>query len=132
MNLFELMQIFSMSSGKIDSLWEFFVTVHLAIFGGLFIYKKLKTDQLCIALISYIAFSLINLRAKIQEYKLYESLLFEIKGMKFQQIQNLNNFFSNYDISDRFLITYAVHIFSFVAFLYLLYRSLDKINSDKL
>ena len=130
MNLFELMQIFSIAGQKIDSLWEFFVTVHIAIFSGLFLYKHMKKDQLVISLFSYGLFSIINLRAKIQEYELYQSLLQDIKEINFNEnVNNISNFIGNYDVSDRYMVTYFVHFFAFMVLLYLLFRSLSMSSS---
>lgn len=128
MDLFELFQIFSMASQKIDALWEFFVTVHLAIFAGLFIFHKMKAHQLVITLISYVFFSLINLRAKIQEYELYESFLLEIKKNNNENLVHVNAFISQYDIDDRIIIIYMIHILAFIFFSYLLKRSLSSDN----
>lgn len=125
MELFELLQIFSMAGQKIDALWEFFVTVHLAIFGALFMFHKMKTHQLVITLISYIAFSIINLRAKIEEYELYKSILLEIKKIDKQRLMQLSSFFSGYNVDDRIIVVYTVHIIAFGFFSFLLSKSMS-------
>lgn len=114
MELHELISLFSQAGQKLDSLWQFFVTVHLAIYGALFVFHKMKGHQIFITIISYSAFSAINLRAKIEEYLLYKAFLDEIKDVSKDKLVYVNEFFSQYNIDDRFWITYSVHIVSFI------------------
>lgn len=123
MELFELIQLFSISGQKLDALWQFFVTVHLAIFGALFVFHKMKKHQIVISIISYFTFSLINLRAKIQEYLFYESIIDAIKKVDKKSISSIDSYFSQYNVDDRIIITIIIHFVSLLFLLYLLKKS---------
>jgi len=120
MNSSELVQAFMVSDQKIDSLWNFFVTVHMAIYGFLFFIKRLKVRHLIISSVAYLGFTIINLRAKLDAYNLHEALLLDIKKLGIKSADNLYFFMTHYDIGDRAGIVWGVHIFSLCAFLYLL------------
>lgn len=125
MNTFELFQIFSMSGQKLDALWQFYVTVHLAIFGALFIFHKMKTHQIVISIISYLVFSVINLRAKIYEYIIYSSFLQELRNKDLTSLPHINDFLSDYTVDDRITITITIHALSLSLLLFLLIKSKD-------
>jgi hypothetical protein len=114
------MQLFSLSGQKIDALWQFFVSIHIAIYGALFVFHRIKVHQIVVSVILYIAFSIVNIRAKANEYELYEALLNEIKDNNIKGNIHLNSFISNYSVDDRIMITIIIHIVSFVFLIYLL------------
>ena len=123
MTSFELFQLFSMSGQKLDALWEFFVTIHLAIFGALFLFHKIKRHQIIILIISYLTFSLINIRAKIHEYDIYKSFLIELKSNNLDATPAIKKFILNYSVDDRVIITVTIHLLALLFLLYLLKES---------
>ena len=133
MNLIDLLQIFSMAGEKLDALWNFFVTVHLAIYGALFVFHKMKPHQMWITVVSYVAFSAINFRAKYFEYRLYGALLDEIRRLDLnsKDLRHLSAFFSQYSIDDRVFIAASVHIIALVFLVFLLFKSRGPRGSTK-
>ena len=123
MELYELLDLYMSSGQKLDALWQFFVSIHIAIFGALFLFHKMKIYQIIISLMSYIGFSIINIRAKIYEYEFYASITKEIKDKNLDSLKYVNQFFNQYIVDDRIMITVVVHIFSFLCLSYLLAMS---------
>lgn len=128
MEMKDLLEAYTLSAQNIDSLWEFFVTVHMALFGAFFYLHKVEKYQLFIFMISYILFTLINIRAKITEYNFYNSIINDTSS-KCNDNSHLCNFFHNYSPDDRIHITIAVHILAFIAVSYLSYNTWHLINS---
>lgn len=117
----DLLDSFLVAEQNIDSLWQFFVSVHLAIFGAFFTIKTIRRHQLSIFIASYILFTIINIRAKINEYLLYTSIAKELQT-KLDANSEILNFYNNFDTSDRILILYTIHIISFIFILILSYK----------
>jgi hypothetical protein len=111
MSEFEILQLFFFSGQKIDTLWQFFVTVHLAVIGGIFAFKHLDLYQRIMIIASYTIFSLMNLRAKYHEYRIYCSIIDDIKN-NFQNQTEVNAYIYMYTASDRISITITVHLIS--------------------
>ncbi len=132
MDIDSLLHLFSSSGQKIDALWQFYVTVHIAVFGGLFVFHRMYRHQIFIIIISYIAFSLINLRAKIFEYEFYNAVLDDLKLDSSSLGVNINNFFEIYTLEDRLLVTLVVHIFSFVFLIFIIWQAKIIKSSDSL
>jgi len=61
MTLFELIDISQSISDRIDVQWGFFITVHMALFGGIvYVDRPLKTTEKWVAMVLYTGFSTIN------------------------------------------------------------------------
>lgn len=124
MDILNLLDIFTAAGEKIDALWEFFVTVHMGVFAAFFYLHKIKKYQVSLFFVSYIAFSLINLRAKLEEYSFFAAIILDTKKIIVDtNFTNLINFFSMYDISDRQFIAITVHLFSFLGVSFLSYMA---------
>lgn len=123
MELKDLLQIYMMSAQNLDSLWEFYVTIHLGVFGAFFVLHRLALHQLMIFWFSYILFLLINTRAKVKEYEIYSSLISDLKVTMVNEKSHIGSFFMEYDVSDRIWITYIVHLFSLIVVTLLCYKS---------
>jgi len=121
MNSPELIQAFIATGQKLDALWEFFVTVHLAMYGALFFLKSLRAEHVFISFVAYLFFTWINLRAKLNEYELYNALLSDIKALGVGEANNLAAFINGYHVDDRAFIVCLVHALSLAAFSYLVF-----------
>ena len=84
MEIVALFEAYIATGQKIDQLWNFFVTVHLAIAGVLLVSSNVNRYpwlvDICL-LIAYLAFSAISFRAKGIEYKLLNVLTKEMSGV---------------------------------------------------
>lgn len=131
MSQHEILSLFVSTGGKIDSLWEFFTSVHIFIFGALFVFHKLTRAQVFISILAYTIFTVINTRAMIHEYTFYESLLADAQnGPSKLGFQRTFETLANYQIGDRIGIAIAVHILAFFMFLYLVFAAKDKESID--
>lgn len=129
MEIKDLLEIYTLTAQNIDSLWEFFVTVHMALFAAFFYLHKVEKYQLSIFFVSYVAFTLINIRAKINEYKAYNSIIEDMKDMCVNNTTHVCGFFNDYSPNDRINITVLVHSAAFLAVLFLSYKAWDSIKS---
>ena len=123
MDTFELFEILIQTGQKLDSLWEFFVTIHVAIIGALFIFHQMIFSQKIITTFAYLTFTGINLRAKIEEYELYVASLKDLKGLDLSGTAHLAEFVSQYELNDRIMISWLVHGISLLILLYLVWYS---------
>jgi hypothetical protein len=112
----EKLNAFFHSARNIDTLWNFFVAVHLAIFTGIFTLNSLNTVQLVVIGIAYVIFSFLNMRAKKYEYKIYNALIIDIKKNIEHEDNELAAFMREYEVNvkDRLYIAYGVHFCSFI------------------
>lgn len=61
MTLFELLAISQDIASRIDVQWGFFITVHMALFGGIvYVDRPLKVPEKWVAMFLYLGFSLVN------------------------------------------------------------------------
>lgn len=118
----DLIQAYIMIGQKIDVLWNFYVTVHLAIIGLLVFSRHPVVSKLSICSISiaYLCFSFINYRAKAIEYEFFQTIAKDLRATDFGQ-SGLNDFFDSYSFSDRGIINIAIHVLS-VPLLIIVYR----------
>ena len=116
MEIVALFEAYIATGQKIDQLWNFFVTVHLAIAGVLLVSSNVNRNpwlvDICL-LIAYLAFSAINFRAKGIEYKLLNVLTKEMSGVD-TKYKLLNTFFDDLSFSDRSYINIVRHLVSFL------------------
>lgn len=114
MEIDDLLQVYVMAGDQLDALWEFFVTVHLAIAASLYGIERLrilKVHEYFLLSIGYLAFSIINLRAKHQAYEFLIAVELELeKILSTTEFQSLKDFFSNIEFTDRVHIVWIVHI----------------------
>lgn len=131
MEIEHLMNYFILTGQKLDVLWQFFVTIHLAILGGVLFFRRLHKSEIAILLLSYLIFSLVNIRAKINEYEIYTHLIKDIKK-NIPSTYDLASFFNSYSVDDRYCITLVIHIASFIALCYMIWlrRKYGEISPD--
>lgn len=114
-----LLESFMLVGQKIDVLWNFYVSVHLAIAAALFYFRKLTIWQYSIFGVGYLFFTVINWRAKTNEYEFYDAITSEIK-LRDLQSTTVNRFFEIYEVTDRIFINNTVHIVSGILLLVLI------------
>ena len=114
-----LINLFIATCNQIDSLWQFFVTVHLALVAALYgieRLRRLKNLEIIIFSTAYLLFSCINIRAKLDIYRLLIAIDKEIDiNIKESNLEILRRYFSGVEYDDRVLVLLAVHIFSALA-----------------
>lgn len=134
MTIYEQVQLFILCGQEIDASWNFFVTIHIAIFGAFFLSDKFEKStkiQIFIIISSYILFSIINLRAKLNSYRIYNSLLSDLKRSISDASHGIKFFIENYAVDDRIYISIFVHAIAFVFFILLFfinYKFLEKMR----
>lgn len=67
-------------------------------------------------------FTLINIRAKVNEYIFYDSIVNEIKN-KCTAENSICEFFTTYVVDDRIFITMTVHVLAIIGVLILCYKT---------
>jgi len=69
MSIYEILALSQGISGRIDIQWSLFITVHMAIFGGiLYVDRPLKVAEKWVALFIYSGFSAINWTILTQQF----------------------------------------------------------------
>ncbi len=136
-NLMSLTELYIMAGDQLDSIWQFFVAVHLAIIGVLFgleSFRNLRKREFIILGASYLLFSFINCRAKIISYGLLESLVNEINLSITVKTKFLSGYFLEQNFStgvgDRVSMVIVVHILSAIIIGYLyFFKSRNNVTS---
>lgn len=78
----DLVAFFSLTSGQIDTLWNVFLGVHVAIFGGLAKFQKeLSIVEKVVIVIAYGVFSMMNGRAIYYNYELFNNIISDLSTM---------------------------------------------------
>lgn len=115
---FNLVNVYTSTGDQTDTIWNFFVTVHLAIIAIGLIHKNVSLEfyHLIVATVGYGLFSWMNWRALGNNYELLTSI---IKDIKILELENLNLYaeisFDNYD--DRGLVNIIAHLIGGAIFL---------------
>jgi len=79
---YELLDLIASQQHIINDTWTFFVTVHLALLGGLiFIRRSLHPVERLVAVLGYLAFIVINHQIQSQNYAVLNQLMTETKGL---------------------------------------------------
>ncbi|MGH1377576.1 MAG: hypothetical protein ACRBB3_02025 [Alphaproteobacteria bacterium] len=115
MNTSEKLEYYIMVGDQINTLWEFFVSIHLAIIVASYAIRKADIGKIeySILIISYLSFSAINWRAKYNAY----TLLSAIKNSKTDKNEAslpIDLFFNGMYFDDRYAIITIIHIFSII------------------
>jgi len=123
MDVYNFVEAYILTGQKIDALWNFFVTVHLAIAGFLFYAKPKKEHSvaICVLVVAYLAFSSINYRAKALEYGFLNSLTEEIRTQDTTSLL-VNEYFDTLSFDDRSTINVVIHLssFAFIVIIFIL------------
>jgi hypothetical protein len=83
MSLYELLDLLASNYQKIDTLWEFFISIHLAVLGALFLMpRRVSMPERLVAFLAYAAFSYVNRSALVDTYDYHAVLLKEIARFK--------------------------------------------------
>jgi len=83
MSTYELLDVLASNYQKIDGLWNFFITIHLALLGALFLMpRRISIPEKLVVLIAYGAFSYVNRGALVDTYDYHRVVLAEIARLK--------------------------------------------------
>jgi hypothetical protein len=83
MSPYELLDLLASNDEKINTLWQFFIWIHLAILGALFLMpRRVSMPERLIAFLAYAAFSYVNRSALVDTYDYHTVLLQEIARLK--------------------------------------------------
>jgi len=114
-----LINLFVAIGNQLNSLWGFFITAHIAMIAAIYGIERLKRLtilEICLLGIGYIFFSVINIRAKLESYKLLSTVAKEIKvSVKGSNLEILSKHFEGVELDDRIIILWVVHVFTVVA-----------------
>lgn len=110
--------------GQIDFLWQFFVTVHIAIFALLFIYdeavESLNAIARVFALAGVVAFEWINGKALANTYQLLDATLDQYRAL-YGQAERFQPAFFEYFVgqsfADRPMTVLVTHSMAFAVIL---------------
>ena len=75
MSEYELLDLLASNYQKIDGLWNFFISIHLAILGALFLMpRRVSTPERLVAFGAYAAFMYVNRSAMLDSYDYHLAL----------------------------------------------------------
>ena len=137
MDLGDALSVYVATAQNIDSLWNFFITIHLALLGGYFYFKDHLNYAVGLIIgISYVVFAIINARAKYLVYKFLEALTNDIATLSQQTgLEHVSHFFRTIDYSDRAVIALIIHavtaVVVLVALIWLLISNRKKVVSQQ-
>ena len=82
MTLYELIDISQGISDRVDVQWGFFITVHMALFGGIvYVDRPLKLAEKWVAMLLYLGFSAVNYLQLHNQFSLLVSSYQDIHAM---------------------------------------------------
>lgn len=82
MTLYELFDISQGISDRIDVQWGFFITVHMALFGGIvYVDRPLKLAEKWVAMLLYLGFSAVNYYQLHNQFSLLVSAFQDVHAM---------------------------------------------------
>ncbi|MGF1456422.1 MAG: hypothetical protein ACFB6R_13735 [Alphaproteobacteria bacterium] len=80
MDLYELLDLVASQWNKIDSVWNFFLWIHLTILGALMIVDRhVSVVERTIAMLIYIGFLVINYQGMVAAYGYFEALILQVR-----------------------------------------------------
>ena len=83
MSTYELLDVLASNYQKIDGTWNFFITIHLALLGALFLMpRRISVPEKLVVLIAYAVFNYVNRSALIDAYDYQRAVLAEIARLK--------------------------------------------------
>ena len=114
-----LINLFLATGNELNSLWGLFITAHIAIIAAVYGIERLRRLtilEICLFSIGYTLFSVINIRAKLESYKLLNVIAKEIKvSIKGSNLEILSKHFESVELDDRIILLWVVHVFAVVA-----------------
>lgn len=132
MNYYELMQLGILCGQEIDTSWNFFISIHMAIFGAILISNNLRRISMLQKFIlysSYLLFTVVNVRSKINSYKLYCAIFYDLNKADSKIGEGVKNYIVNVDFDDRITICVIIHVFALLIFSFLLFYKGNNINA---
>ena len=117
MNTHDLIQQFVAAGIPIDTAWNMFIFVHITLVGGIYAMKRRMTglERLFVSLL-YSVFGWINWKALLGAYKLYDTILLDIRaaGQGASLYKHTLEFLSSHTLSDRALLVSVIHATAWV------------------
>jgi hypothetical protein len=113
MNTHELIQQFIAAGVPIDTAWNMFIFVHITLVGGIYAMKRRMTwVERGFVSVLYSVFGWINWNALTGAYRLYDSILMDIRaaGKGESLYTRTVQFLSSYDVGDRAVMVTAIHL----------------------
>jgi hypothetical protein len=125
MTAYELLDISLSISNRIDVQWGLFITIHLAIFGGiLYVDRPLRTLEKTAAIFLYSCFALLNYQMMVSQTLMLEQTYVEIAKFSLDSCCNNNHLIAHISKEvglGRFDLTYTLlrllHLIMFVLIL---------------
>ena len=88
MTLYELLNLMQNTGFRVDAQWGFFLTVHMALFGGIiYVDRPLKKTEKIVAIVLYSGFALVNYFMLANQIELIHRIYLEI-GQNFEPEQS--------------------------------------------
>ncbi|MEM9015141.1 MAG: hypothetical protein AAGB02_08545 [Pseudomonadota bacterium] len=82
MNGYELHELLGANRELISDTWNFFLTVHLAVFGIVYIASgRIHRAERLVLIGAYLGFMYMNFRAQVDNYFAHNAILAEINGL---------------------------------------------------
>ena len=123
---------------KIDTLWNMFIGIHIAILGYFYVSKELPSPyHKFVGSIAYLLFSIINLNALNSTYRFLGAMVDEYKMRYIETTEvtgpHLKNILLNMDYSNRYIVVYSIHLLaaSLVFMSFFLSKKLNILNTEK-
>lgn len=83
MDIYQLLDLTISLSNRIDTHWTLFITVHLALIGGIiYVDRPLKKSEKVVAIFVYTGFALINYSMMLNQMNFLNSLYADIVAMQ--------------------------------------------------
>lgn len=119
MALYELIELSQNVGTRIDAQWGFFLTVHMALFGGIiYVDRPLRKAEKIVAIVLYTGFALVNYLVLANQFVLQQALYQEILAMFGESNSGLLAYFEARSKGDVFrnieLYSVAVHVVMWV------------------
>lgn len=138
MDVTDFLQLHLANSNAVDSLWNIYITLHLALIGALYAFEKLQhlsRKEYAVFAVAYLAYSYINARAKWEAYRLLAAI--EEKTQELVIAEDSTSSFSMYyaelDYGGREYVMLIIHICSAFFLAWIArekYRNYEKAKSD--
>ena len=83
MDIYQLLDLTISLSNRIDTHWTLFITVHLALIGGIiYVDRPLKKSEKVVAIVVYTGFALVNYSMMLNQVNFLNSLYADIIAMQ--------------------------------------------------
>jgi hypothetical protein len=112
MNTHELIQQFIAAGVPIDTAWNMFIFVHITLVGGIYaMRRRMNLLERFFVSALYSAFGWINWKALTGAYRLYDSILLDIRaaGKGDSLYVNTTQFLATHSVNDRTFLVTAIH-----------------------